>query len=112
MDQVEPEWIVVPVQEAELGGSLNPTESPRPAPPPPVASNATYLFNLASDPEERIDLASERPDLVLAMVDRIRELALQLVEPDNPDTVWDGNPAFTGWEWTTGWCNVSSIPAY
>ena len=45
-----------------------PTESPRPAPPPPVPTNATYLFNLADDPEERIDLSSERPDLVLAMV--------------------------------------------
>ena len=84
-----------------------------------------HPFNLASDPEERIDLSTERPDLVQAMVgfmfdcdcglmrwmptmvlvssfrctlycklcivrlqvDRVRELALQLVEPDNPETV-------------------------
>ena len=79
-------------------------------------------FNLASDPKERIDLSTERQDLVHAMVgsmfdlsglyaiymvlvsrfqcslycklcnvrlqvDRVRELALQLVEPDNPGTV-------------------------
>jgi len=92
----------------EPGISPSPTNSPRPAPPPPVPTNATYLFNLAADPEERIDLSSERPDLVQAMVDRVRELAMQLVEPDNPGTVWDGNPALTGWEWTTGWCNISA----
>ena len=45
-----------------------PTVSLRPAPPPPEPTNATYLFNLANDPEERFDLSSERPDLVLAMV--------------------------------------------
>ena len=50
-----------------------PIKSTRPAPPPPVPTNATYLFNLAADPEERIDLASERPDLVQAMV-RLKRL--------------------------------------
>ena len=91
---------------------------------PEKLSNIKFAhpFNLASDPEERIDLSTERPDLVQAMVgfmfdrsglyaiymvlvsrfqcslycklcnvrlqvDRVRELALQLVEPDNPETV-------------------------
>ena len=87
-----------------------------------VKYQVCHPFNLASDPEERIDLSTERPDLVQAMVgfmfdrsglyaiymvlvsrfqcslycklcnvrlqvDRVRELALQLVEPDNPETV-------------------------
>ena len=41
------------------------------------------------------------------MVDRIKELSESLVEPDNPDTVFAGNPVNFGWVWSTGWCNVT-----
>ena len=34
-----------------------------------------------------MDLAGSMPELVAAMVERVRELARDLVEPDNPDTV-------------------------
>ena len=56
-----------------------PIKSTRPAPPPPVPTNATYLFNLAADPEERIDLSSQRPDLVQAMVRLKRGLPASMI---------------------------------
>ena len=46
-------------------------------------------------------------DKVADMVDRIKGLSESLVEPDNPDTVFVGNPVNFGWVWYTGWCNVT-----
>ena len=85
----------------------NDQKDPRPAPPPPVPTNQTFLFNLKEDPEERNDLSDAFPDKVANMVDRIKELSESLVEPDNPDTVFAGNPVNFGWVWSTGWCNVT-----
>ena len=94
------DWIEEPIS--------NTVKQPRPAPPPPVPSNHTYLFNILEDPEERIDLSDVYPDIVDSLVKRIDELALDLVEADNPDTVFAGHPINFGMEWATGWCNVSN----
>ena len=88
----------------------NDIKDPRSAPPPPVPTNHTFLFNIAEDPEERIDLSEVFPDKVIEMVERVRELSEDLVEADNPDTIFAGNPINFGWDWSTGWCNVSVNP--
>ena len=97
-------WIDEPKNENDVKDDQR---DPRPAPPPPVPTNQTFLFNLKEDPEERIDLSEAFPDKVADMVDRIKELSESLVEPDNPDTVFAGNPVNFGWVWSTGWCNVT-----
>ena len=99
------DWIEEPV---EMMDPEDDSKDPRPAPPAPVPTNHTFLFNIADDPEEREDLSEVFPDKVVEMVDRITELSKELVKADNPDTVFAGNPINHGWEWSTGWCNISS----
>ena len=98
-------WIEEPAELVDPGDE---SKDPRPAPPAPVPTNHTFLFNLAEDPAEREDLSKVFPDKVAEMVGRITELSKELVEADNPDTVFAGNPINSGWEWTTGWCNISA----
>ena len=98
------DWIDEP---AEMLHPVDDCKDPRPAPPAPVPTNRTFLFNISEDPEERVDLFGAYPDKVAELVDRIRKLSENLVEADNPDTVFAGNPVNFGWEWSTGWCNVS-----
>ena len=73
----------------------------------PVPTNHNILSNIVEDPEEGVELSEAFPDKVALMVERIKELSEDLVEADNPDTVFAGHPINFGMEWSTGWCNIS-----
>ncbi|XP_043240335.1 arylsulfatase J-like [Amphibalanus amphitrite] len=63
-----------------------------------------YLFNVTADPDERVDLAEQMPDVVKRMQDRVLELMEDLVPADYPKQIIDGYPTKGLWE--TGWCDA------
>lgn len=62
------------------------------------------LFNVRSDPEEKHDLSSSQPELVVLLEKRLRRLARSLVPEDDPGDDPSGDPRRWGGLYTPGWC--------
>jgi len=80
------DWkLVINGSAKEEEGEENPATSPTDPKPPAQAAKTddVELFNLADDPGEKKNLASERPDKVKELRARYAALARQAVPPKN-----------------------------
>ncbi len=64
------------------------------------------LFDLSSDPTERVDLAAERPEDVARLLTRLSELEGTMVEADVAHQEERFNPEYSGGVYRTGWCRA------
>ena len=64
--------------------------SPCPNASDPELKKGCVLFDLAADPAETTNLATQKPDVLAKLLNRLKELALESVEP----MLWD--PPFQG----------------
>ena len=62
------------------------------------------LFNLADDPEERVDLAGEEPERAAVMLARLGQHLETVLDVTLPDLDEAGDPSNFGGVWTSGWC--------
>ena len=65
------------------------------------------LFDLAADPTESTNVASEHPNLVAEMLERLSELERTAIPPHVNPNVLEGNPNLNGGFFGTGWCELS-----
>ncbi|XP_052786419.1 arylsulfatase B-like [Mya arenaria] len=79
--------------------------------PPLTASdmfNASFpehqLFDLNADPTEHHDIASDHPDVVSKLLDRLRFHKATMVPANNPPDDPASNPKNFGGNWSPGWC--------
>ena len=63
-----------------------------------------HLFNVAVDPEERIDLKKVKPEMLERLRQKAYELFSTIVNEDFPDPVQNGKPKFFNNIWSPGWC--------
>ena len=63
-----------------------------------------HLFNIPADPEERVDLKDEQPQLVEDMRLIVRDMYASFVERDYPDKSKRGSPRHFNNIWSPGWC--------
>ncbi|XP_043196763.1 arylsulfatase I-like [Amphibalanus amphitrite] len=73
-------------------------------------SNTTWLFDLASDPTEHVNLAAQRPALVAELKHRLLRHRRRLVPADCPPDDPRGSPDNFGHVFATGWCEPG-VPA-
>ena len=64
------------------------------------------MYDLTNDPYESKNLASEQPELVVNMLERLKDIEKTAVEPFVAKDVLEGNPNQNGGVWGTGWCNL------
>ena len=67
------------------GGSVTGPCSPCPNASDPELQKGCVLYDLVKDPAETTNLAAVHPDVLVTMLERLKELALESVEP----MVWD-----------------------
>ena len=65
------------------------------------------LFDLAVDPSESTNVASDHPDLVAEMLERLEALEKTAIPPHVSDNVLEGNPNLNGGFFGTGWCELA-----
>ena len=70
-----------------------------------ILSLQVQLYDLANDPYESKNLASEQPDLVANMLDRLRDIDKTAIEPFVAEDVLEGNPNQNGGVW----CNMPNL---
>ena len=63
-----------------------------------------HLFNVAVDPEERIDLKKVKPEILEHLRQKTHELFSTIVNEDFLDPVKNGKPNFFNNPWSPGWC--------
>ena len=64
------------------------------------------LFNLSIDPRETANLASEYPEIVANLTQRLKEIEKSAIPPHTSDNVLEGNPNLNGGFFGTGWCDL------
>ncbi|XP_037081332.1 arylsulfatase B-like, partial [Pollicipes pollicipes] len=69
-----------------------------------TGDNTTWLFDLAADPTEHMDLSAERPATVAELKHRLLRHRSQLVPADCPPNDPLGSPDNFGHVYATGWC--------
>ncbi|KAL5008189.1 hypothetical protein ScPMuIL_013770 [Solemya velum] len=62
------------------------------------------LFNLQDDPEERVNLANDRPDLVRQLQRRLDKYRKSMVRSFDPPDDHSGLPRHFNDIWSPGWC--------
>ena len=65
------------------------------------------LFDLAADPTESTNVASEHPDLVAEMLERLEAIEGTAIPPHVNPNILKGNPNLNGGFFGTGWCELS-----
>jgi hypothetical protein len=68
--------------------------SPCPNASDPELQKGCVLYDLATDPGETTNLASRFPDVLAKLLDRLKELALESVEPMSWDPPFQGESYF------------------
>ena len=63
-----------------------------------------HLFNVAIDPEERINLKKVKPEMLKRLRQKAHELFSIIFNEDFPDPVQHGKPKFFNNIWSPGWC--------
>ena len=63
-----------------------------------------HLFNVAVDPEERIDLKRNKPQILKKLRKRAREHFSTIVKDDYPEFSEKGKPEHFNNIWSPGWC--------
>lgn len=64
------------------------------------------LYNITSDPEERVDLSEDHPDVVETMLKKLAKFDASMIPPNVKDQVDSGNPKHFNGVYTTGWCQA------
>ena len=67
------------------------------------------LFNLREDPEERVDISADNPDILEKLKARAVEHFLNLQPQFTPDDTQKGNPLHWGGYWGPGWCDLHTV---
>ena len=67
------------------------------------------LFNLREDPEERVDISEDNPEVVEMLQVRAEEHFLHLQPQFTPEDKQEGNPARWGGYWGPGWCDLHIV---
>jgi len=67
------------------------------------------VFNLQKDPEERLDISADNPEIVEKLKARAIEHFLVLQPKFTPDDDQRGNPLRWGGYWGPGWCEVHTV---
>ncbi|MCL4137019.1 UNVERIFIED_CONTAM: hypothetical protein GTU68_063855 [Idotea baltica] len=62
------------------------------------------LFNVKVDPQERVNLAESKPDILMTLVRRLQTYRDRWVNPHNPPSDSKANPKLWGGVWSPGWC--------
>ena len=73
------------------GGTVTGPCSPCPNASDPELQKGCVLYDLATDPGETTNLASRFPDVLAKLLDRLKELALESVEPMSWDPPFQGD---------------------
>ena len=73
---------------------------------PCTVARSALLFDLATDPTERTDLAQRRPDLVERLTVRLDQYRATALLPDVTGITQAGNPAHFSNTWSPGWCSA------
>eukprot|EP00038_Savillea_parva_P008510 m.177434 g.177434 ORF g.177434 m.177434 type:complete len:563 (+) comp14347_c0_seq1:1-1689(+) len=76
--------------EGIAGGNVTGPCSPCPGADDPELKKGPVLFNLANDPGETTNLATSEPDQLAKLLARLKELALESVEPQQWDPPYQG----------------------
>ena len=63
-----------------------------------------HLFNIVEDPEEKIDLKEELPEILEKLRVKAREFYGSFIPRDYPKSSKEGNPKFYDGVWSSGWC--------
>ena len=64
----------------------------------------TRLYNLTSDPYERINLAKQYPQMVEDLSERLSKYIKTMIAPDVAHEILAGNPNRNGGFFGPGWC--------
>ncbi|XP_059085957.1 arylsulfatase I-like [Tigriopus californicus] len=73
---------------------------------PNFASFEVRLYNITSDPEERVDLSHNHPDIVESMLAKLARFDASMIPPNIKPEVASGNPNRFNGIYTPGWCQA------
>mgnify|MGYP002629525166 CR=1 FL=1 len=68
------------------------------------------LFNLDSDPYERVNLVTTYPAISSYLASLLDQYEAGMEPPHVAEIVPRGNPSNWGGVWSPGWCNASTVP--